>query len=163
MKIGNNEVTTNTIASHLTVSWLWSAFMCAIKDLDSLQGGILTRLRNVVYCESLTCSRIKTWFFAIYSWSWNRKGAFLQLSRMLCTNVRLYMFPWVWAQTDAKPVQDADMTAKRGKPTLSRKYLELKVILRFLCWSRCCLWCDLFTLPKPASPSEMKNLWRILV
>lgn len=29
--------------------------------------------------------------------------------------------------TDAKPVHDADMTAKRGKPTLSRKYLQLMV------------------------------------
>jgi len=29
--------------------------------------------------------------------------------------------------TDAKPVQDAEMTAKRGKPTLSRKFLQLTV------------------------------------
>lgn len=30
-------------------------------------------------------------------------------------------------QTDAQAVQDAEMTAKRGKPTLSRKYLQLTV------------------------------------
>jgi hypothetical protein len=41
----------------------------------------------------------------------------------------------VWVQTDAKPVHDADMTAKRGKPTLSRKYLQLMVILHLNCWS----------------------------
>lgn len=29
--------------------------------------------------------------------------------------------------TDAKPVQDAEMTAKRGKPTMSRKFLQLTV------------------------------------